>query len=128
MHKSKIHCDDPDLPGGRFCYHTVRMTALEGAELAAHARQAGVSISKLIRQRSLGQRAPVAAAPELNRAAYAELARTAGNLNQLAHHLNQVQVAGQAQVIDLAQVRALLEKTIDQVGGLRADLIGASKR
>jgi hypothetical protein len=127
VHKSKHHFGEAAVQH-RNRYQTLRVTEDESRELVEHARYAGLSVSQLVRQRALGQRAPVAAAPALNREAYQELSRTASNLNQLTHHLNQVQLSGQVQVIDLAQVRALLEKTIDQVAALRADLVGASKK
>lgn len=128
MHKSKNHCQDADSERARTSYQTFRVTPAESAELVGHARAAGLSVSQLVRSRVLGLRAPVAAAPLLNRQAYTELARTAANLNQLAHHLNQVQVSGQAQVIDLAAARALIQKTLDELAGLRADLIGAGNK
>lgn len=126
MHKSKHHFGSAEV-ASRSRYQTVRVTEAEARELVEHARSAGLSVSQLLRHRALGQRAPVAAAPALNREAYAELARTASNLNQLAHHLNQVQVSGQAQVIDLAAVRALIQKAIDEVAKLRTELVGAAR-
>ena len=124
MHKSKHHFADGEA-GSRNRYQTFRLTESEAGELVEHARTSGHSVSQLVRLRVLGQPAPVAAAPELNRAAYAELARTAGNLNQLAHHLNVVRVAGKSEIIDLVQVKTLVQKALFEVSALRADLLGA---
>ena len=124
MHKSKHHFCEGDV-GSRNRYQTFRLTEREASELVDHARASGHSVSQLVRLRALGQAAPQAAAPELNRRAYEELARTTGNLNQLAHHMNEVRIAGQTQVVDLVQVKSLLQKTLSQVAGLRADLLGA---
>ena len=124
MHKSKHHLAEPDEKN-RDRYQTFRVTEGEARELVNHASAAGLSVSQLIRRRALGQPAPQAAAPELNRIAYQELARTAANLNQIAHHLNQTQVSGRAEIFDLVQVKALVQKALSQVAGLRADLLGA---
>ena len=127
MHKSKHHFADGEA-GSRNRYQTFRLTESEAGELVEHARSSGHSVSQLVRLRVLGQPAPVAAAPELNRAAYEELARTAANLNQLAHHLNEVRVASAAEIIDLVQVKALVQKALAEVADLRAELLGTSKK
>ena len=124
MHKSKHHFAAGEA-GSRNRYQTFRLTEREASELVDHARASGHSVSQLVRMRALGQAAPRAAAPEVNRGAYQELARTAANLNQLAHHLNQTQVSGRAEIFDLVQVKALVQKALSQVAGLRADLLGA---
>ena len=125
MHKSKLHSGEAGRDSqARDHFHTSRLTKSESAELAEHAAAAGLSVSQLVRKRALGQPAPQAAAPPANLKMYDELAGTASNLNQLTHHLNQVQVAGQAQVIDLAATRALLQKLLFEVAQLRADLLG----
>ena len=127
MHESKIHCEEPDSESLTW-HHTFRSTEAEGCRLKEHARQAGISVSALTRRRVHGHPPPTSAAPALNREAYVELARSAANLNQLTHHLNQVQVAGQSDVIELAAVRALVQKLLFEVAVLRAKLIGASEK
>ena len=127
MHDSKRHCADPEADS-LTCYQTYRSTPAEAALLKAHARAAGLSVSELTRRRVHGHAPPVAAAPALNQAAYAELARTASNLNQLAQHANEQRVTGVAVALDLAQVRALIEKVGAGVAALRAELIGARKK
>ena len=124
MHKSKHHLAEPNAKN-RDRYQTFRVDESEARELVDHASAAGLSVSQLVRRRALGQPAPQAAAPELNRRAYQELARTAANLNQLTHHMNEARVAGQTQVLDLVQVKSLLQKALFEVSALRADLLGA---
>ena len=127
MHKSKHHLAPAD-DENRNQYQTFRLTVGEAGELVGHAVAAGISVSELVRRRVLGHAAPVAAAPALNREAYAQLARSASNLNQLTHHLNMAQVAGQSEAIELATVRALLEKLLFEVSKLRAELLGAGEK
>ena len=127
MHESKRHCDEPQ-DDSLTSYQTYRTTPAAAAELKAHAHQAGLSMSELTRLRMAGHPPPTSAAPTVNREAYAELARTAANLNQLTHHMNLVQVAGQAEVIDLATVRAMLQKLLFEVAVLRAQLVGAVEK
>jgi len=62
-------------------------------------------------------RLPPQPAPALNRAAWLELSRAAGNLNQLAHHLNSI---GGAESADAPQIMAELAR-------FRAALIGAGE-
>ena len=129
MHDSKRHCQEAENDSDSLTsYQTYRTTPAAAAELKAHAHQAGLSISALTRLRLAGHPPPTAAAPALNREAYVELARSAANLNQLTHHLNLVQVAGQSEVIELAAVRSLLQKLLFEVAVLRAKLIGASEK
>lgn len=95
---------------------SVRLSPSELAELdrqrGPHQRGAWL---RLAWQRAL----PPAPPPELNRRAWAELARAAANLNQLAHHLNGLAVAGaEATAADVAAVAEALAV-------FRATLIGA---
>ena len=62
-------------------------------------------------------RLPPQPAPEVNRAAWLELSRSASNLNQLAHHLNSI---GGAESADVPQIMAELAR-------FRAALIGAGE-
>lgn len=124
MHDSKIHCREPDAES-LSCYQTYRSTPDEAARLKAHARAAGVSVSELTRRRVHGHRPPVAAAPPANLELYGALKHTTDNLNQLTKHANGQRAAGYAVVLDLAQVKALLQKLEKDVEALRASLIGA---
>ena len=85
------------------------------AELAdLDERCAGVGRGAWLRRSGLGQflRLPV---PELNRQAWAKLARCAGNLNQAMKAVNE----GRVQGLD----PAVVEELLDQVQRLRRELI-----
>ena len=127
MHESKRHCQEP-AEESLTCYQTYRSTPGEAARLKSHARLAGISVSELTRRRVHGHPEPKAAAPEANLEMYGALRHTTDNLNQVAHHANTQAVTGEAAVLDLAQVKALLLKMSIEVAALRADLIGASKK
>ena len=127
MHDSKRHCQEPEAES-LTCYQTYRSTHSEAERLKAHARAAGISVSELTRRRVHGHAAPAAAAPEINMKAYSEYSRLGGNLNQIAHDMNSRRLAGFQDVLDHAQLRALVEKLLIANAELRADLIGASKK
>jgi hypothetical protein len=99
---------------------TVWMSADEVQRVDAKASAAGVSRAEFLRQSALGQRV-VAAAPEANRMAWAQLARTTSNLNQLVYHLN---AGGQT---DPDNVRSTVEQLRDEVATLRRELIGGDR-
>jgi hypothetical protein len=85
------------------------------AELAdLDGRCAGVGRGAWLRRSGLGQflRLPV---PAINREAWAELARCAGNLNQAMKAVNE----GRIRELD----PAVVEELLDQVQGLRRDLV-----
>lgn len=115
----KMNAEQP-----RTVFVTVRFTPHEAAEIAAHAGACGHSMSALVRARCLGHSAPRGAAPEVNLRAWRELAATAANLNQLAHHLNSHAKAGQPEV-DLVETSALLVDLQNKVKTLRLQLLGA---
>lgn len=127
MHDSKIHCQQPKAES-LSCYQTYRDTRAGAAEVKEHARLAGISISELTRRRVHGHSEPKAAAPEINREAYAEYSRLGGNLNQIAHDMNSRRLAGIQDVLDHAQLKSLIEKLLIANAELRADLIGAAKK
>ena len=91
------------------------------AELAAlDAKRGGMERSEWLRRAGLGKRlAP--AIPAVNREAWVELARVAGNLNQLVRSMN---AAGQIRDADLVGVLAELNA---QVSRLRGDLVGQGR-
>ena len=127
MHDSKIHCRQPDADS-LTCYQTYRDTPAGAAELKSHARLAGISVSELTRRRVHGHPEPKAAAPEANLEMYGALQHTTDNFNQVTRHANTQAVTGEAAVLDLAQVKALLLKMGAEVAALRADLIGANRK
>jgi len=95
----------------------VRVSAIEYDALKAKAEQMGTTPARWLRQAALSRRLPSPPAPAINRAQYAELARLAANLNQLARLAN----SGQP----VAVADALLERLSAEVARLRLELIGA---
>lgn len=124
MHDSKRHCADPE-EDSLTVYQTYRTTPESAAKVKEHARLAGISISALTRQRVDGHLPPTAAAPLLNLGLAAELRATTSNLNQMTKHLNTQVLSGQAAIVEMAQLKALILKMDHQVAALRADLMGA---
>lgn len=94
---------------------SVYFTPAELAELDA--RRGGTGRGEFLRSAGLGRRlaAPI---PAVNREAWAALARTAANLNQIARSMN---AAGQVHDDDLVGIIAELH---GQVSRLRGDLVG----
>jgi hypothetical protein len=77
----------PKSDNPRTTYISVRVTPEEKAAIQAMAGDG--SAGEMLRSMALGRKAKLPrAVPELNREAWAELSRTASNLNQLAHHAN----------------------------------------
>ena len=93
----------------------IRLTETEYAKLRETA--GSIKISDYARRRLLGKTVP-RSVPQINRAAWEELARTAANLNQLTHHANQGPFAHSE---ELAQVLVRLSHTLKTV---REGLIG----
>jgi hypothetical protein len=94
---------------------SVYFTAAELGELDA--RRGGMERSEWLRRAGLAKRL-TPAIPAVNREAWAELARVAGNLNQIARSMN---AAGQVHDADLVGILAELH---GQVARLRGDLVG----
>ena len=91
------------------------------AEMDAIRRKAdsvGLSVSQWLRQVALSRYVPRPLVPELNRKAYAELAKLAGNLNQLAR------VASAAEGRVLVPM-ALLKEVYAVLQQMRLELLGA---
>lgn len=103
---------------------TVRLTIDEHAELAQHAKLAGISMSQLLRFRVLGLDEPKARVPALNIEAWHDFGRALGNLNQLVHHLNQQAKTGAA-VVEFIKVKTVIDELVGMVKSLRRMLIGA---
>lgn len=89
----------------------------ERFNLQSKAEQVGLGLSAFIREAALGK--PIKILPTISAQRWGELARTAANLNQLLHHLNE----GRAHNVDAALIAHLL----DEVQSLRSELIGASQ-
>jgi len=96
----------------------LRMTAAERSEAEKNAADAGLTLSAYLRERTLGK--PIkAVVPAINRGAYSELARLAGNLNQIAAHMN-----ASGQTPDLILLRTMIDDLSREVKILRLALLG----
>lgn len=98
----------------------VRVSAEEYAALRAKAEQMGMTPAHWLRDAALSRRLPSPPVPAINLDQYAELARLAANLNQLARAANE----GRPVTVDAA----LLQRLAAEVGRLRLALIGAGGR
>lgn len=94
----------------------VRVSVEEYAALRAKAEQMGMTPAQWLREAALSRRLPSPPVPPINREQYAELARLAANLNQLAHGAN----IGQ----NVAVNDALLQRVAGEVSRLRLALLG----
>ena len=69
----------------------VRVSAAEYAALRTRAEHMGLTPAQFLRHTALTRRLPSPPVPAVNRDEYVNLARLAGNLNQLVHRANQGQ-------------------------------------
>ena len=97
----------------------VRVSMDEYAALKFKAEAMGMTPAQWLREAALTRRLPSPPVPTINREEYAELARLAGNLNQLARLSN----SGEPVVV----ADSLLAEMIDEVRRLRLGLIGAER-
>lgn len=95
----------------------VRVSDAEHDALRAKAEAMGMAPAQWLRQAALSRRLPSPPVPMINRAQYAELARLAANLNQLAKAANE----GRAVTVN----DALLQRLSAETGKLRLALICA---
>jgi hypothetical protein len=105
----------------------VRVSSEERLALEERARAARLPLSLLVRNAALGLEIVPAAptAPEINIEKYGELARLAGNLNQVTHHLNAGHiVATEREKLDLLDRLSMI---LANVQNRRRDLLGAGK-
>ncbi len=98
----------------------VRVSADEYAALRAKAEQMGMTPAQWLRAAALSRRLPAPPVPAINREQYAELARLAANLNQLAR------LANSGQPVTVAD--ELLQALAGEVSRLRLALIVAGER
>src|SRR5260364_277936 len=94
----------------------VRVSLDEYAALRQKAAQMSMTPAQWLREAALSRRLPSPPVPPVNRERYAELARLAANLNQIAHRAN----AGYAVTVADVFLRQLME----EVSRLRLALIG----
>lgn len=95
----------------------VRVSEREYAQLREKAHRLGISPAQWLREAALARRLPPPPVPAINREEYAELARLAGNLNQLARAANE----GRAVRVSTP----LLDSLMVELKRLRLTLIGA---
>lgn len=96
----------------------VRVNTAELDALQRKADSLGLPLAQWLRKVALSRFVPRPLVPEVNREAYAELAKLAGNLNQLARAAHE----GRAVV-----PFPLLKATHDTLNVLRLDLLGANR-
>lgn len=94
-----------------------RLSPSELAALTFKAAAAGMTPAQWLREAALSRRLPSPPVPAINREHYAELARLAANLNQLAKAAN----SGQAVTVN----DGLLQRLSAEAGKLRLALLGA---
>ncbi len=99
---------------------TVRVNGVERALLEERAAAAGLDVGAYVRAMGLGRRV-VGVVPEVNRGAWAELARTTANVNQIAAHLNG---GGRFDERGTPRVAQALDAVRGELERLRAVLIG----
>lgn len=96
----------------------VRVSPAELLLLRNKAEQMSMTPAQWLREAALTRRLPSPPVPAINREQYAELARLAANLNQLAHAANE----GRAVTVTVTDLQALSA----EVARLRLALLGAA--
>lgn len=97
---------------------SIRLNATELGEVLRKADSSGLPPTVWLRRAALSRMVPRPPVPELNRAAYAELARLAGNLNQLTRAAHEGRIAIAPEFIN---------KIREAVQELRLGLLGAER-
>ena len=116
MVKKRRHGPAPKKPEDmRTRQVNARLTEAEYKALIT-GKPAGVPVGVWLRTRALKRRLP-RAIPEVNREAWADLARVSGNLNQYMRAINEGRANQPAVDVDLAELRRLVD-------ALRRELIG----
>lgn len=99
----------------------VRLSPADRAAILARAARAQLTPAEYVRRQALGAPLPVVV-PEVNRAAWVELGKLAGNLNQLLRRLH----LGQVATVQPADV-AMVARVETQVQVLRRALLGQAE-
>jgi len=95
----------------------VRVNASEWDQLQVKASSMGMSPAQWLRHAALARMLPRRPAPELNRRAYADLARVGSNVNQLAKASNEGRIPEQS--------GELLRELLELLREIRLQLLGA---
>lgn len=99
----------------------IRISSSQLAAWKIAAARERVPLSQMVRAVLLGR--AVYRVPELNQQAWAKLAATAANLNQLAHRLNSAHLVGADMLLAAARDQAV--SVLDALQDFRAALLGA---
>ena len=110
----------PPLPEAERLGQTigVRLSPADHEAIAARAKRANLTAAEYMRRRAIRAPLPIVV-PEVNRAAWVELGKLAGNLNQLVRRLN----LGQIAVVQPADAATIVRVEV-QVQALRRALVG----
>lgn len=95
---------------------TTQCSIAEADALIEAAERAGLTVAEWLRVAGMGQQ--IKSIPAINRAAYAELARLAGNLNQL------IAAAHKSGSVPMQQLSTILSALRGEVQKLRTELLG----
>lgn len=107
------------LPSKKNVTLSTKVSIDEAAVLTEKAKQAGLTVSALVRQAAIdGQVQPRTVIPQINQEHWADLARMGANLNQIASRLNE------GGPVD-AHLSTLLDDNRKLLTDVRAALIGA---
>ncbi len=109
-----LHAHHQEASEGRTATILVRLAPDERQAVQIAADTLGVSLSDLCRDMVLGLELPQPPTPKVDVQTYAQLGKVGGNLNQIAHALNALVLAGGT------PDRTILEGLADEVLSLRA--------
>lgn len=98
---------------------SINLSQSEAEQLSLKSEDVGMECASYIRVAALGN--TITAVPAVNRDAYLNLGKLAGNLNQLMRAIN----TGNAGIVNGEQVLPALQKLRAEVQALRASLVGA---
>ena len=104
----------------------VRVNTAEWNRLQIRAQLMGLTLAEWLRTAGLSRKLPAPPVPEANRSAYAELARLAVNLNQIARTVNEGQINGGPVAVSSHLLSSLRQEVVSlqkALLGLDTDLL-----
>lgn len=107
-----------DLVDPRTISVNVRLNQDEFAYLDSMRKSFGMLKAEFLRAAAFGQLPDVPAAAQINRSAWAKLARTTANLNQIAKHLNAAALTGETPQYSVEEIQLELERFRDSLLGM----------